>query len=93
MRETMDQEFFERRVVSRLPIPISVGWSDGQPDVRLTLGEVSPQVYETQLPGTKVAWELNFRSHRLVAARAPPEIDRKAGGTSHDHRTVHARRI
>ncbi|WP_313623970.1 hypothetical protein [Achromobacter sp.] len=70
-RDMLQDEFFERRVVSRLPIPISVGVSDGRPEVQLTLGEVSPQVYETQLPAAKVMWELNFRSHRLVAAAGP----------------------
>lgn len=65
-RSALEREFMERRVVSRYPIPVSVGMNGMRraPDVALTLGEVSPQVYTSRVEGPRVAWSLAFRSHR-----------------------------
>lgn len=62
------REFMERRAVMRQVIPISVGADSGRPKVALTMGEVSPQVYESRVRTGVVAWTLHFRSHRLVAS-------------------------
>lgn len=63
------REFLERRAVLRQPIPVSVGFPNGLvPQIRMTMGEVAPQIYESGIPGTMVAWSLRFRHHRLVAA-------------------------
>lgn len=61
------REFTERRVVTRQPIPISIGLDGGRPKVAMTTGEVTPQVYRSKVAGEAVAWSLHFRAHRLVA--------------------------
>ena len=70
--QALAREFMERRVVSRQMIPISVGMDGSRPKVAMTMGEVSPQVYESRVPTDVVAWSLHFRSHRLVAAASFP---------------------
>ncbi len=42
----ISREFFERRSVSRLPVPLSFGYTNGNriPEAQLTLGEVAAQI-------------------------------------------------
>jgi hypothetical protein len=68
-QEALAREFMEKRVVTRQPIPVSVGFPNGMvPKVELTMGEVSPQIYTSRVTGLRVGWSLRFRGHRLVAA-------------------------
>lgn len=68
MENTLKNEFLERRVVTRLPIPLSVGFPNGfKPEMQVTLGEVSPQVYLSKEEGQIVAWSLRFMWHRLTS--------------------------
>lgn len=69
-REALQREFMERRVVSRYPIPVSIGVNGlpALPDVELTLGEAKPQVYVSRIDASQIAWSLNFRSHRYAGA-------------------------
>lgn len=65
-RTALQREFLERRVVTRYPIPVSVGFNgmNKLPDIALTLGEVKPQVYTSKMAGPQLGWSLAFRSHR-----------------------------
>lgn len=69
-RSALQREFLERRVVSRYPIPVSVGFNGLHrlPDVELTMGEAHPQVYASKLAGPHLAWSLSFRTHRHTGA-------------------------
>lgn len=49
-------------------IPISIGLDGHRPKVEMTKGEVNPQVYESRVTSTTVAWSLHFRTHRYVNA-------------------------
>lgn len=70
-RKALEREFVERRAVNRLFMPFSVGDSDGNkiPEVEMTYGEVAPQVYQSKEASAVVAWCINFKRHRLVAAQ------------------------
>ncbi len=35
----------------------------------MTYGEVAPQIYQSKVASPVVAWSINFKSHRLVAAQ------------------------
>ncbi len=69
-RRALQREFMERRVVTRQPIPISAGDTNGNriPEVAMTMGEVSPLIYRSRLTSSPLAWSINFMSHRNVAA-------------------------
>lgn len=68
--EGLRREFMERRVVSRYPIPVSIGMNGlrALPDVEFTLGGAKPQVYASRINTSRLAWSLKFRSHRYVGA-------------------------
>lgn len=68
MENTLAREFLERRVVTRAIIPISFGMDGHRPEAKVTMGEASPQVYESRVSSETVAWSLHFRAHRFVAA-------------------------
>ncbi len=69
-RSALQNEFVERRVVTRMPIPVSVGDSNRNhiPEINLTMGEVSPQIYRSRLNSSPLAWSIKFKYHRSVGA-------------------------
>lgn len=79
-RGGLRNEFVERRIVSRLPIPISIGdFSTSRlPKVALTYGEVSPQIYRSKSISPTIAWSLKLKAHRFVAAQGKTSIARNS---------------
>jgi hypothetical protein len=70
-RAALEREFMERRAVSRAVVPVSIGDSNGNriPEVRMTYGEVAPQIYTSTVNSDRVGWSLSFRSHRHVSTQ------------------------
>lgn len=79
-RRALQNEFLERRVVTRQPVPVSVGDSNGNwiPEVAMTMGEVAPQIYTSRSTGSPLAWSISFRGHRSVAAGGTLSAGRNA---------------
>ncbi len=69
-RKALQEEFLERKIVSRQPVPFSISKGSGSviPQIAMTYGEVSPIVYKSKNFTAKVAWSIHFESHRHVAA-------------------------
>ena len=69
-RQALRDEFFERRVVPRQPIPFSMAFPNGmmsRPEIALTYGEVAPQTYQSRISASQVGWQIAFKEHRLNA--------------------------
>ncbi|SFR98511.1 hypothetical protein [Sphingomonas jatrophae] len=64
-RDALAREFMEGRAIGRMPIPLSIGDSDGNrlPEVQMTYGEVAPQLYRSRVDSERVAWSVNFVRH------------------------------
>lgn len=67
-QRALEREFWERRYVQRTFAPISIGLGPKGPEVEVTYGEVSPQVYESRVETSVVAWSVQFLWHRLAKA-------------------------